>query len=137
MKIITIVLVAFACSFLAPETRAQDNDTTYVTPAELESGWGLYYTKVDSSYPGEYQTNMPSPKTWELMGFLVSPDGKYLAFTNNSNNTQYYDWFGLKVLNLDTKEIITIDKYGWCPMWTSDSKMLFYQSIPGLNHAKV
>lgn len=92
-------------------------DTIYVTPAELEPGWGLYWTDIFT------QDNMPSAKSW-VADIKVTPDGKYLAFR---------DHFGLKVWNFETDEITLVDKYGFAPRWAVDNEILIFSNvnIPG------
>lgn len=97
-------------------------DERYVRPEELEEGFALMWHVEEIPMWGTPTVN--------LLGIAVSPDGRYLAYVEDTL---------LKVKELPDGNEKVIAKYGYMPKWSPDSRYLKYYQYgnPGITFWEV
>ena len=69
-------------------------------------------------------TSFENPKE-TMLGLDVSPDGRKIIFDQGRGPGQEGDWW-LYLLDVETKEITQLVKYGHSPKWSPDGKKIVY-----------
>lgn len=116
-RAVIISAINLLVSAMAQTSMAQD-DTAFVTQAELEPGFGFVWTNGGTQ-------DIPEPK-WRLFGHAVSPDGVFLAYVDGETSKSEAV---LRIKNLETSETWNVADYGYGPQFSPDGTMLYFKSV--------